>query len=326
MTQDRDDILTSEEPLLNIGAVSRMTNIPETTLRVWERRYNFPQSARTAGGHRLYSHQEVLRLQWVKSRLDEGMQISQSIHALYTLEEEERLYTSAQNKRVSGGLTGQEHLNQYRKNLFHLLINYDTEQSNQLLLEIFMLYPLETLLFEVIIPIFEEIGDAWSRGDITVATEHYASNQLRSHLAMWLRTMPPAYAVDPVILACAPGELHEGALLILNLLLRRLRWPVLYLGQNMVLEELNKFTDSFRNPIVVFSASTKQTACTLYEWLKHPHQYDLRDDVDICYGGRGFNENPELIDTDRGVFLGETLSDAVEMLNRYLHKINPDLV
>ncbi|MBZ0275146.1 MAG: MerR family transcriptional regulator, partial [Anaerolineae bacterium] len=84
------DKTSSEEPLYNIGVISRMTNIPETTLRVWERRYGFPESARTAGGHRLYCQMEFKRLQWVKMRLDEGMQISQAIQALQHMEREGR--------------------------------------------------------------------------------------------------------------------------------------------------------------------------------------------------------------------------------------------
>src|SRR5512140_1434605 len=77
------------EPLFNIGVVSHMTNIMKTTLRVWERRYHFPRSARTAGGHRLYSQQEIMRLKWVKLRIDEGMQVSKAIQALYHLEREQ---------------------------------------------------------------------------------------------------------------------------------------------------------------------------------------------------------------------------------------------
>ena len=54
----------NDEPLYNIGVVSRMTGISMATLRAWERRYEFPDSERTAGGHRLYSENDVLRLRW----------------------------------------------------------------------------------------------------------------------------------------------------------------------------------------------------------------------------------------------------------------------
>ncbi len=34
--------IVNEEPLYNIGVVSRMTGISMATLRAWERRYKFP--------------------------------------------------------------------------------------------------------------------------------------------------------------------------------------------------------------------------------------------------------------------------------------------
>jgi DNA-binding transcriptional MerR regulator len=73
---------TSIEPLYNIGVVTRMTGISMATLRAWERRYNFPEASRTLGGHRLYSERDILRLRWVKSRIEEGMQTAQAIQAL----------------------------------------------------------------------------------------------------------------------------------------------------------------------------------------------------------------------------------------------------
>jgi DNA-binding transcriptional MerR regulator len=53
----------SAEPIYNIGAVTRLTGIPITSLRAWERRYGFPHpSGRTPGGHRLYSEKDVTLL------------------------------------------------------------------------------------------------------------------------------------------------------------------------------------------------------------------------------------------------------------------------
>ena len=82
MDQPVKEQTVSEEPLYNIGVVARMTSIPMATLRIWERRYDFPQSSRTAGGHRLYSEKQVMQLRWVKARSDEGMQTGQAVRAL----------------------------------------------------------------------------------------------------------------------------------------------------------------------------------------------------------------------------------------------------
>jgi DNA-binding transcriptional MerR regulator len=326
MNHDIDAFISNDEPLFNIGAVARMTDIPEATLRVWERRYDFPQVARTSGGHRLYSQQEVLRLQWVKSRMDEGMQVSQSIRALRQVEQDEPLRQLTEREITPpDSHTGNQHLERYTQRLFQALLNHDVNQANQFLQEMFMLYPVEILVLDVIIPILNQIGQWWAHGKITVATEHFASHHLRLHLLMWLRTAPPPYQVEPVILACAPGELHEGSLLVLAVLLRRLRWPVLYLGQSMPIQELTKFVNEFEKPIIVFSAATRETALALKDWPsilpkrgKHKHYI-------IGYGGRGFNENPELIKEIPGIFLGYTLPESVERLNRILHEINPAL-
>ena len=72
----------SDEPLYNIGVVSRMTGISMATLRAWERRYDFPSARRTMGGHRLYSEKDIMQLRWVRDRIEEGMQTAQSINAL----------------------------------------------------------------------------------------------------------------------------------------------------------------------------------------------------------------------------------------------------
>lgn len=310
-----------EKPLFGIGAVSRMTNISEATLRVWERRYNFPQSARTEGGHRLYSQQEVTRLQWVKQRVDEGMQVSQAIRALQQAQREGDAL-----RAVLPFVQPQEEsspLDNYQQRLLEALLRHDTNRASTILAEAQTLYSLEVLILDVIGPTFHDIGEGWSRGEVDVATEHFATNFLRHHLLMWMRMGPPAYQVNPVVLACAPGELHEGSLLMLGVLLRRLRWPVIYLGQTMPLSELAAFIEDVHASMVVFVAMTEEPACALMEW---PHQMPeiARSQYPVIgFGGRAFLEQPELASRISGVWLGKTLPEGVETLNRMLHEMNP---
>src|SRR5271165_741143 len=70
-------------PRFSIGDVAAMTHLSEATLRVWERRYHFPEVTRSAGRQRLYTQRVVIQLQWVKLHLDEGMRPSQAILALH---------------------------------------------------------------------------------------------------------------------------------------------------------------------------------------------------------------------------------------------------
>ena len=54
----------SKQILLSIGALSRAVGVPTSTLRTWERRYGFPESLRSPGGHRLYAPEVVQTLRW----------------------------------------------------------------------------------------------------------------------------------------------------------------------------------------------------------------------------------------------------------------------
>ena len=319
MSLRSDELTSNEEPLFNIGAVSRMTDIAETTLRVWERRYAFPKSTRTAGGHRLYSQQDVLRLQWVKLRIDAGMQTSQAIRSLQHMEREGDLLPQSLAQQVGSS----DSLRLLHQRLLDALLAHDADQANQVLGDALALYPMENLIFDIIAPTFFDVGEAWSVGQINVATEHFATNHLRHHLLMWMRTGPPSYHVSPAVLACAPGELHEGSLLMLAVLLRRLRWPVIYLGQTVPLSDLATFVNEVEAAVVVFVAMTEETALALADWPHWLPDAARTNRPIVGYGGRIFSARPDLSEQVAGVFLGNTLQEGVEILDRTLHDLNP---
>ena len=58
--------------MMNISAVERDTGLGKDTLRVWERRYDFPQPVRDANGERLYPAEQVERLRQIKRLMDQG--------------------------------------------------------------------------------------------------------------------------------------------------------------------------------------------------------------------------------------------------------------
>lgn len=324
MNQSDENLIASEEPLFNIGAVARMTDIPEATLRVWERRYDFPNSSRTAGGHRLYSRQEVARLQWVKLRIDDGMQVSQAIRALQQVESElGGLRAEGLPQPFAHDAEAGDALTMFRQRLLEALLAHETKRANQVLAEALVLFPLEYLILDVIGPVLGEIGNVWAEGNIDVATEHFATNHLRHHLLMWMRSGPPAYQVSPVLLACAPGELHEGSLLMLAVLLRRLRWPVIYLGQTTPLLDLTAFVRDLNPAIVVFVAMTEKPALALAEWPRWLPDAAKSKQPIVTFGGRIFMEQPEMAEDIPGTWLGATLQEGIQALDRMLHDLNP---
>jgi DNA-binding transcriptional MerR regulator len=311
----------NEEPVYNIGVVARMTGIPETTLRAWERRYSFPTSTRTAGGHRLYSPLQVARVRWVKQRIDEGMQTRNAIQALEQSEDtgQSPAVTLALPSSVPSSASGES----IRDQLFEALITLDKKRVEMVIGDALTVHSLEHLVLTVIGPTFTAIGQAWEEGRISIATEHFATNYLRQRLLMWMQTAPPEYPVRPVVLACAPGELHEGGLLILGLLLQRLRWPIVYLGQTVDLADLASFVQKLKPSLVIFVAMTEDTAQALSQWPQWLSSGKENEAPIVAYAGYIFARDSVWIDRVPGVYLGNTLLDGLDTADDFLRRLNP---
>jgi MerR family transcriptional regulator, light-induced transcriptional regulator len=323
MTKQSEHFEGDNEPLYNIGAVSRMTDVAETTLRVWERRYDFPNSSRTDGGHRLYSQNEVKRLQWVKGRMDKGMQVSQAIKALHRMEEDGR-FADVQANMHSTAPQNAYIFAAFFDRLLKALLKHDIALADRVIAEALTVQTLEHLILHIISPLMNEMGSRWERGELDIATEHLATNFLRQYLLQWMRTGPPPYNVNPVVLTCAPSELHEGSLLMLGVLLRRLRWPVSYLGQTIALHDFRKFVEDVQPPIIVFVAMTEESVPALAEWPHWlPEVYETNQPL-VCFGGRIFTEEPEYVNQVPGIFLGKSLAEGISALNRLLIDIYPN--
>lgn len=309
----------SDEPLYNIGIVARMTGIPVATLRVWERRYGFPTATRTSGGHRLCSEREVVRLRWVKARVDDGMQTGQAIRALQHMEQEGRFSEITPAPTVRPPMLDTS-LMAFHHRLLDLLIDNQLQQADQMLGEVLTLYPMEDLILDVVAPTLNAIGGAWETGKVNVATEHLATNYLRQHLLMWMMTSPVAYDhVPPVILSCAPDEWHEGSLLIMSVLMRRRRWPVAYLGQSVPLADVAALAQRMHSPAIVLVAMGEQSAERLLHWPEYLPEVAETGRPIVVFGGSIFTNQPEWREKIPGIYLGSSLREGVEKLDTLLH-------
>jgi MerR family transcriptional regulator, light-induced transcriptional regulator len=72
--------MTSErrEPRYRVAVVERMTGIPASTLRSWERRHGWPRPVRAPSGQRLYSDHDLAVIRFLDRRRVEGMSMSQA--------------------------------------------------------------------------------------------------------------------------------------------------------------------------------------------------------------------------------------------------------
>jgi DNA-binding transcriptional MerR regulator len=68
-------IVDRHVPIYPIRTVAHLTGVNPRRIRAWEDQYNLLSPARTPGGHRLYSEEDVERIRWVKALVDRGISL-----------------------------------------------------------------------------------------------------------------------------------------------------------------------------------------------------------------------------------------------------------
>jgi MerR family transcriptional regulator, light-induced transcriptional regulator len=263
----------------------------------------------------LYSERDVNLLRSVKAQIEQGITARQAVLAVQKIDLESRLQSEhpveipRPMQPLSASPAGQAQLSE-------ALFQHDLARADRLMSEMLAFSSPEEITLNVIGPVLAELGEAWEKGRMTVSDEHLASNYLRQRLLMWMVSGPPARATNPIVLACAPGEWHDGSLLMLGVLLRRQGWPVAYLGQNMPFEDLAAFIEQLQAQAIVLVGMLIEPALLLVDWPKWIRQTAGRPLV--TFAGRAFVIQPELKDRVPGIYLGDTIQTGLERLKEML--------
>ena len=232
------------DPQLRIGELSRRVDVEPALLRAWEKRYGLLNPIRSEGNYRLYSNDDVDRVRAMKAHLARGLAAAEAA----------RLALADPMQAASPEATEASDMRLEAEALQSALRRLDEREAHELLDRAFALNSLEDVLSGVVLPCLRDIGDGWERGTISVAQEHFASTLLRARLLAisrgWASGGGPAAA-----LACPPGEQHDIGLIAFGLVLWRLGWRVIYIGQDTPVEELRSVASSVRPKLVAVAAS-----------------------------------------------------------------------
>jgi methanogenic corrinoid protein MtbC1 len=317
VAQDKRDT-----PIYNIKAVVRLTGVAADTLRRWESRYGIMHPQRSTGGYRIYSQRDVDTIRWLKARVEEGLSISRACELLRQ-QDETALPASPAPPSPPAATPPGEGVRPPAALHDALLEAYrmaDESAANTTINEALALYSVEQVVNDLIYPSLVEVGERWMRNEFSVAQEHFASALVRNRLANLFQSSP-AYPAGPLILvACAPGELHEIGAMVLAVFLRRSGYRVVYLGQNVPEESLISMIRTLRPALVCCSASRTETAATLRRLAEAVQQLRAASGwaPALAFGGSIFARHPELAAKMGAVYLGPDASAAVRQVGALL--------
>lgn len=220
----------ADQELFPIRTVSNLTGVNSVTLRAWERRYGLVRPRRTAKGHRLYSREDIQRIEQVLGLLDRGIAIGQARAAL---DSQPRSDAATAPQAVDGGVWAG-----YIARMILAIAAFDEKALSAVYNEALSLYPVEVVSAQLIVPLLEEIGRRWQTEEGSVAEEHFFSVFMRNKLGARFHHMALDTSGPKLLCACLPTEHHELALLLFCLGALTRNYRIVLLGASMPLADL----------------------------------------------------------------------------------------
>ena len=233
--------------LLSITEVELRTGIRQATLRMWEKRYGFPQPLRDRHGDRVYPLSQVERLLAVRRLMAQGARPGKILsgHAM------PETAGAAPQALDAGGLPAEflpalDHLRAYRRAELHTWFQYR-------LLDL----GLRRFVIECLGPLSTAVGLAWRRGEMPVRCEHLYTQLAMSVLHAKQAAIRSAGDGRPkVILATLAGEPHGLGIMMAEAVMASLGMTCIQLGSEVPPSEVEAAARETGADIVALSFSS----------------------------------------------------------------------
>jgi MerR family transcriptional regulator, light-induced transcriptional regulator len=295
------------ELLLNIAAVERDTGLAKDTLRVWERRYGFPNPTRDEHGNRLYHSADVEKLRVIRRLLDQGRRPA----ALIRASTEELLAQLGQDSRPTETVAAAGTVDE---TAFLQLVRLHRHQELRATLHQMLLKQgLQRFASETVSSLNVAIGQAWMRGEVDVPEEHLYSEQVQNVLRNAISSQPDASSRPRVMLTTFPDEQHGLGILMVESMLVPEGASCVSLGTQTPPGDISKAAVEGRFDIVALSFSSAFPLRQAVEGLNQLRR-QLPSNIALWAGGGAFaNKPPQL----PGIRVVTSLQDAVLALREW---------
>lgn len=268
-------------PLSSIAAVERDTGLSKDTLRVWERRYGFPQPARDHAGDRVYPSEQVERLRVIRRLMDAGHRpggiVALELGALQTL---------AAPAEASPTLVRPSPRLPDVAACLALIEGHDVQALRRLLVHTSMRVGLVSFVTQLLAPLTVAVGEAWMAGRFQVFEEHLYTECVTGVLRNAISSLPSGVTAGAprVVLSSVPDEPHALGLLMVETLLALEGCNCLSLGPQTPIADMAKAAQAHRADIVALSFTPVVGTRSLVSGLQALRQL-LPGGVEIWAGG-----------------------------------------
>lgn len=289
-------------PALGISATERETGLGKDTLRVWERRYGFPQPERDANGERLYPTEQVERLRLIKRLVDQGHRPGRLMAA--SEEELQALYApAAAPARQDGGN------DLMVRELLALVKTHDVPQMRSALNQAMLRQGLQDFVLHSLTALNHAVGEAWMSGEFEIFEEHLYTEQVQALLRQAISTLPARAGSPRILLTTLPEEQHGLGLLMVEALLALDGATCVSLGTQTPLYDIAMAARSQQADVVALSFSIAYPARQIAPQLAQLRSM-LPESTELWAGGGGAGK----LAAQQGIRPMPSLPDALAAL------------
>jgi MerR family transcriptional regulator, light-induced transcriptional regulator len=256
----------------SIKDLERLTGIKAHTIRIWEKRYDIVDPARTDSNIRWYTDEDLKKLLNVSILNRHGIKISHIA----------RLTNQQLNQKILDVIRPESDYLSQIESLVVAMIELNEDRFEKILNHSIIKIGFEDTLYHVVYPFFEKIGILWQTGTINPAQEHFISNLIRMKLFVAIDSLPsvPSSSAKRIILFLPEWELHEIGLLTYYYIAKKHGLKVVYLGQNVPLNDLFSVAQLIEPDLLatyfVSAITTSEMKAYIEELSNHfPHNHIL---------------------------------------------------
>ena len=258
---------------LPIAAVERETGLAKDTLRVWEKRYGFPQPLRDACGDRLYPAAQVQQLQLIRRLMDAGLRPGKVVG----LDGQALEQLLVQHGGAAPVLSKTKHpAPEHSSDLAALLdaiAAHDPHGLRHALHHAQIRMGLGPFITDLVAPLTVAVGEAWVQGRFEIFEEHLYTEVITGVLRQAIASLAPLHGSPPalgpkVLLTTLPQELHGLGLLMVEAMLVLEGCTCVSLGTQTPLLDVVQAAQAHRVDVVLLSFSAAQNGTVVLANLR----------------------------------------------------------
>lgn len=258
------DRYTSEIEM-GVAAVARRIGVAPGTLRTWARRYGIGPSGHIDGAHRRYSHEDLVRLLYMRKLIIEGVPPIDAASAALALPPSE-LHNNpkiAQHSHLLEPLlTENDHA--LIDQLLRAARSLDRELIERTLEAHLQSHSIEQTWHEVLVPLLVIVGEDWARTGEGIEIEHLLSDLILRLFNSRIIASTPKINPRPVLIASIGEETHSLAITALAAALSERGILIQFLGARTPASAINEVVRRTAPPAIFLWAQLRTNADLSY--------------------------------------------------------------